>query len=551
VVVSSADSNLQKLVVYQKSARKVMLTNFPGLQTRFSAAKVRAEAAVLVFFGFALLTAGVHAQEKEGKTFVYTNNNEDSLINGNTVTGFSVGPYGILTMVVPPFATGGRGTGAYFASNTATATMRKNFLYVSNALTSDISAFKINTSTGALTSLTSLGSPFPTRGSGCVDVSTLLCNGISLAVTPNGKFLYAGNSGSNDISAFRVRSNGALELIGLVPGGAVGDSPDGIKVSPDGKFLGVALINSDRVAMFKIGSDGTLMSVGSSFQGGTGGDDGAAYVDMSCNSKLLFAAIANTSQTEVGVSTIASSGALNAINGSPFTFNAVGDGSNSSVGVLTPNNQWLFVSNQDSSTITSLDVESNGSLAQVSGSPFSNSGASPNGMATNAEGTLLYVANGDNTVTGFSIDNSNGSLSPVPGNPFVTGGIGFLTSLTTFPAKRVEGEGDENGDDGHKGHFRFEAERECQASGGIEFRESDTGKEMKGSVDAYTVVGRTATITGSGTLLDGTPVHYTAVVTGNLPVIGANLFSINWITSTLSVFQTSGALIDGYIAVHP
>ncbi|PYT28979.1 MAG: hypothetical protein DMG57_13140 [Acidobacteria bacterium] len=72
---------------------------------------------------------------------------------------------------------------------------------------------------------------------------------------------------------------------------------------------------------------------------------------------------------------------MSPIAGSPFTFVP---GANSSVGILSPNNQWLFVSNQVSNTITSLDVKSNGSLAQVSGSPFPDSvAADPNGMATN------------------------------------------------------------------------------------------------------------------------------------------------------------------------
>ncbi len=488
-------------------------------------------AALLVLFGFALLTASVHAQS----TFVYTNNNDSP----NTVTGFSVGPGGTLTKVGSPFPTGGNGSGLFSASNTATVTIRKKFLYVANTGSNNISGFSINTTTGALTPVPD--SPFATGGSGSFF-------GISLAVTPNGKFVYAGNAGSRDISAFSVGSNGALTAITGSPF-FIGDSPDGIKVSPNGKFLAVALPFSDSVAMFRIGSNGALTPVNSPFaQGGMGGSDAASSVDMSCKSNLLFAAIANSTETEVGVSTIASSGALSPIADSPFAF--VG-GKNSSVGILSPNNQWLFVSNQDSNTITSLDVGSNGSLAQVSDSPFSNSGAiDPNGMATNAEGTLLYVANGDNTVTGFSINNSNGSLSPVSGNRFDTGGTGFLRSLTTFPAKRVEGEGDENGDDGHKGHFRFEAEHECKASSGMEFQENDSGKGMKGSVDTYTVVGNTATITGAGTLLDGTPVHYTAIVLGNAPLIGANRFAISWVTSTLSVFHTSGALTDGYIAVH-
>jgi hypothetical protein len=74
---------------------------------------------------------------------------------------------------------------------------------------------------------------------------------------------------------------------------------------------------------------------------------------------------------------------------------------------------------------------------------------------------------------------------------------------------------------------------------------------MKGKMNTVTVSGNQATIAGSGTLVDGTPVKYTAVVLGNQPVIGANRFAISWITATGSVFQTSGALTDGYIVVNP
>src|SRR5437879_873641 len=148
-------------------------------------------AALLVLFGFALLAASVHAQS----TFVYTNNNETP----NTVTAFSVGPGGTLTLVGSPFPTGGKGSGLFSASNTATVTIRKKFLYVANTGSNDISGFSINTTTGALTPVPD--SPFATGGSGGFFL------GISLAVTPNGKFVYAGNAGSGDISAFSVGSS--------------------------------------------------------------------------------------------------------------------------------------------------------------------------------------------------------------------------------------------------------------------------------------------------------------------------------------------------------
>ena len=115
----------------------------------------------------------------------------------------------------------------------------------------------------------------------------------------------------------------------------------------------------------------------------------------------------------------------------------------------------------------------------------------------------------------------------------------------------AEGDGDEQGNDGHKGHFTFKTQSACQPSGEMDFEESDTGERMQGSnMNAVTVSGNQATISGAGTLADGTPVNYTAVVLGNAPVIGANSFAISWITATGSVFQTSGPLTDGYIVVR-
>jgi len=486
-----------------------------------------------VLLGFALLSVSVHAQE-EGNTFVYVNNNNPGT---NTVTAFAVLPGGTLNPI-GTFPTGGTGTGfGFFATHKiTTAKVRRNFLYVANIGSSNISAFKISTDTGGLTPVP--GSPFPSGG----------LNVASLAATPNGRYLYAASFGSSNISAFAIASNGALlPIASPVPAGG---TPDGIKVSPNGKFLGVALVNSDSVAMFKIASNGTLMSVpGSPFS--AGGFGGATDVEISCKSNLLFDPKFGGGTT-VAVFKIAFNGALAPIAGSPFTF---APGSNSNVGVLTPDGRHLEVSNQASNTITVLDVASGGSLTQETdspsgASPFANPGGFvPQSEGTNREGDLLYVSNGNGVVTGFHID-SDGGLSPVIGSPFPTSGTGFEPSLTVFPAHENEGEGDEVDDSGHKGHFDFEADHECQDSGEMNF-EDDSGHKMNGKVSAVAVNGNTAVISGPGTLADGTPVQYTAIVTGNQPVIGANLFSISWITATGSVFQTSGALIDGYIAVHP
>src|SRR5882762_7780340 len=283
----------------------------------------RTPAALLVLFGLMLLSAGGNAQEGGATAFVYTNDNNDN--TPNTVSAFSVGPGGtLITVLGSPFMTGGTGRGLGFGSRRITATVTRNFLYVSNEGSNDIGAFSIDPTTGFLTPVSSM--PFPTLGSGG--------SGISLAATPNGKFLYAGNFDSKNISAFRIGSDGRLTPVTSFPFPFnIGDSPVGMKVSPDGKFLGVALPAKDSVAMFKISSTGALGSVtGSPFSAGGSGPEQSMDLDISCRSNLLFDS-KQASGTTVSVFTIDSKGALSLH--PPFTSLS---GSDSEVGVLSPDN---------------------------------------------------------------------------------------------------------------------------------------------------------------------------------------------------------------------
>jgi len=131
-----------------------------------------------------------------------------------------------------------------------------------------------------------------------------------------------------------------------------------------------------------------------------------------------------------------------------------------------------------------------------------------------------------------------------------TGGTGksfndFVIAWRFCKAKQddVEGDGHEQGNDGHQGDFEF-----CQGRREMKFEERDTGVKMRGSMDGVTLYGNRAIITGKGALGDGTPIYYAALVVGNAPVVGANRFAIIWI-SAKGLFRTSGALLDGYIAV--
>ncbi len=354
-------------------------------------------AALMVLFGLALLTTSLHAQS----TFVYTNN---GTINApNSVSAFSVGPGGALTPVAgSPFLTGGNGgTGESGPRRIAVTTIPGNFLYATNDASNTISGFSIDTVTGALTPVP--GSPFAT--------GEFSVQNISLAVTPDGQFLYAGNvafAPSNTISAFSIASNGALMPI---PGSPFPGSPPPsffplgypnfyMKVTPDRKFLAVAQREAG-LAMFSIGSNGAVTTVsGSPFFVSSVFPEGPEGLDVNCASSLLFAPTRTFGQ-----------GGVN-----------------------------LFVSNLNTGSITSLNVASGGSLTEVSGSPFPTGTGSPVTMATNQAGTLLYGGGlglgpfFGSIIIGFNID-SNAALSPVPGSPFSTGTFFSLPSVAVFPPK--------------------------------------------------------------------------------------------------------------------
>jgi len=395
---------------------------------------------VLPSIAFLLLVATPVSAQGD---FVYTNNDlRPSRLN--TLSGFATEKSGALTQLPgSPYLTGGRGGGGGFiASNRAVRV--GEFLYASNTITSDVSAFFIDSETGALVPIP--GSPFPTGGSSG--------SGFSLAATPDGRFLYAAQAGSATIRIFAINiEDGSLSAVGdLIPLGAE-RSANGMKVSPDGKWLAVVLTRvppHGAVAMFSIDpKTGELTAVeGSPFPvpGSGGPNERAAGVDINCTSEFLFVGVGSFGTTIVHVFRIdADTGALTPIERSPFM---PGVGINSNVVLLSPDDSFLFVSNQGNgtpgshNTVTVFYVASDGRLKVIPGSPFpAPGGQSAAGMATDRAGRLLYVTMAEPYPTPvgvyvFSVS-SEGELTPVEGSPFPTFEDldSALFSVTAYPGK--------------------------------------------------------------------------------------------------------------------
>ena len=111
-------------------------------------------------------------------------------------------------------------------------------------------------------------------------------------------------------------------------------------------------------------------------------------------------------------------GALTALPGSPFSTGGSGDFSPNVGGlnVLVAAN-YLYATNSVTNTVAAFDINTDGTLSTIPGSPFPTLGTAPNGIALNAAGTLLFVSNFiSGTVSVFSVA-SNGALTHVSGSP--------------------------------------------------------------------------------------------------------------------------------------
>jgi 6-phosphogluconolactonase (cycloisomerase 2 family) len=364
----------------------------------------------------AVLTSGFLSASAYGQNqFIYTNND---FSDGNTVSGFRIAPNGALTPLPGfPLSTGGIGSlGGFFAINRATISLVNNFLFVTNSGSANISAFSINPVTGSLTLVP--GSPFSTGGAG----------DISLASTPDGRFLIAASEDSFNATVFSIAANGALTP---VPGSpfTIGGTTTGIKVTPNGKFLAAILVSHDQIAMFSIGVNGALTPVPGTPIFGSGPGI-VAGLDINCAGTLMFVGEALDIGSAVNVFNIASDGTLTSVVGSPFILPF---GDNSNFVTLSSDEKFLFVSNQVSDSITSLRVAPDGSLSPVGSSAFLTPLCSVHSMAVNRAGNLLYSLNECGEIFGFNVA-IDGSLSPIAGSP-IEGGGGSLPSIVAFPGK--------------------------------------------------------------------------------------------------------------------
>jgi 6-phosphogluconolactonase (cycloisomerase 2 family) len=357
------------------------------------------------------------------------------VVDGANVLQYTINANGSLT----PIGTGTIAAGTNPISVTIDPLGR--FAFVANKGGSDVSAYTINSSTGALLQI-NCGS-----GAGCnVKNFTAGTTPQSVTVDPSGKYAYAANSGSNDVSAFGINpTTGALAAIGTaVPAGT---TPQSITVDPSGKYAYVANSVSNDVSAFGINpTTGALAAIGTAVPAGT--TPQSITVDPS--GKYVY--VANFGSTTVAASisqfsidtTVATGGALIPL--SPAS--AVGLAGTASISIAAGNAsqfvsavpQYAYVANKITSDVSAYRVTTgvfskiNCSVGCTTGTNFATSGNSSSYVTVDPTGKYAYVTNGvSNNISAYSIDATNGVLSPISCNSSIgstCSGINFSTGIT-------------------------------------------------------------------------------------------------------------------------
>jgi len=296
------------------------------------------------------------------------------------------------------------------------ATPSGKLAYVTNYLAAGtISAFNINSSTGALTAVA--GSPY---SAGSYPYRATLA--------PSSQFLYAANDGSNNVSGFSI--NPATGALTPVPGSPfpVGQNPYAVGFSPSGRFAYVANAGADSISAFTVNlQTGALTPVPGSPFADPGVPksitaNGPAPQFVAVEPSGHFAYVSNTGSWTIAIYSIdQTTGALTPIAGSPFpTAPEPDEITFASSGLAYVTTSGTALSRQDGSVSVYSVNSATGALTPVAGSPFV-SGADTSWVALGPAG-FAYATNAySDTVSAFSIDPASGALSPIAGSPFATG----------------------------------------------------------------------------------------------------------------------------------
>jgi len=325
----------------------------------------------------------------------------------NEIFGFAVdettGALTTLTSLGFPIPTGGRGRTNSIASELMTIDRKNLRLFAINDTDRTVSAFKIDPATGVLTALpfSPFQLPLPTSDPAAIHWSTI-------AVRPNGSdsLLVVGDIGQLDprLASFKVTETEAKQAAGS-PYSTGLANPLSTAFSQDGAFVYAGGGTSGRIFTFQsTDPEGVLVPLDS--LGTNSGDENPSGYATDATGRL-FVVSRPFSRPRVYITP----------NGGPQFVSSLFDtrAGDAADGVLHPNGDFYLASEVIGSHVSVFMINGSGAattLTRVTDSPFSSGGNQVSLLAFNQDGRFLFAANNQQrTLTTFDVDRVTGVLT--------------------------------------------------------------------------------------------------------------------------------------------
>jgi 6-phosphogluconolactonase (cycloisomerase 2 family) len=282
-----------------------------------------------------------------------------------------------------------------------------DYLYVTTAGSGTVYVYNVDNDSGALT-------PNSTFSSGGTTP-------VAEVVSPNAKYLYIANQGSNNIAQFTINSDGSLTAGSVVKLPGTGTTPTFLATDPEGLNLLVSYTNgynatgtspvivNGGVAVYPISA--TSGSLGTGVANAVGHNPlGLNVTDFVQSNHIYYTYVVDQADARVlAFQFNATTGALTAL--SPASVTA---GVSPTAVTSGPTAQYVYVTDAASNQLIGYVIQPNGTLVPMINGPFG-AGTYPNSATIDPRGLFLYVTNYDSSTVGaYAISQTTGEPSGIP-----------------------------------------------------------------------------------------------------------------------------------------